>query len=260
MDVQIKKAIKAGNSSAVTLPRAWLNRDVRVELIKKTPETILLEVIKILNENIDLKDVIGIYLTGSYARNEETLESDIDILVITNKIDKEIINKGIYNILIISTELLYQKLDRDLFPIGQMIKEAKPLLNSEYLKSIEVKITNKNIKWYLETTKEKIILIKKILEKSKNLDILSDKIAYTLILRIRTLEIILKLINNETYSNKEFLRKIKNISKGNNSYEGYLNIKYEKDDKNRISLKEAKKLLSYLENQLEEIIGNKKIE
>jgi antitoxin component of MazEF toxin-antitoxin module len=45
MEIQIKKAIKAGNSSAVILPRAWLNKDIRVELIKKTPEIILSEVI-----------------------------------------------------------------------------------------------------------------------------------------------------------------------------------------------------------------------
>ena len=37
MSVQIKKAVKAGNSSAVVLPRAWLNKEVKIELFKKTP-------------------------------------------------------------------------------------------------------------------------------------------------------------------------------------------------------------------------------
>ena len=31
MEAQIKRAVKAGNSSAVILPRAWLNKEVRVE-------------------------------------------------------------------------------------------------------------------------------------------------------------------------------------------------------------------------------------
>ena len=64
---------------------------------KKTPEIILLDVIDIIKKYIDLSDVIGIYLTGSYARGEEDEESDIDVLVITENVDREMINKGIYN-------------------------------------------------------------------------------------------------------------------------------------------------------------------
>jgi len=30
MEIEIKKAIRAGNSSAVILPRAWLSKEVRV--------------------------------------------------------------------------------------------------------------------------------------------------------------------------------------------------------------------------------------
>src|SRR3989344_4393278 len=100
---QIKKTVKSGNSSAVILPRSWLNKEVRVELIKKTSETILLEVIKVLREHLDLKEIIGIYLTGSYARGEEDENSDIDILVLTKDIDRKMIREGIYNILIISS-------------------------------------------------------------------------------------------------------------------------------------------------------------
>ena len=39
MNMEIKKTVKAGNSSAVILPRAWLNQEVRVELVKKSQET-----------------------------------------------------------------------------------------------------------------------------------------------------------------------------------------------------------------------------
>ncbi|MEK6952380.1 MAG: nucleotidyltransferase domain-containing protein, partial [Nanoarchaeota archaeon] len=145
MNIQIKKAIKAGNSSAVILPRAWLNKDVRVELIKKTPEIILSDVFSIINKYVELKEIIGIYLVGSYARGEEDENSDIDVLVLTNNTDKEVIREGVYSILIMSSELLRQKLKRDLFPVGQMIREAQPLLNSNYLSSIEVNITKKNI-------------------------------------------------------------------------------------------------------------------
>src|SRR3989344_7719618 len=132
MEVQIKRTVKAGNSSAVILPRSWLNKDVRVELIKKTLEIILFDVLNIVKKQIETKDIIGMYLAGSYARGDEDENSDIDILIITKESDREIIIDGNYNILVISEELLKQKLESDLFPIGSMIKEAKPVLNSNY--------------------------------------------------------------------------------------------------------------------------------
>ncbi|MBI2047390.1 nucleotidyltransferase domain-containing protein [Candidatus Pacearchaeota archaeon] len=255
IEVQIKKAIKAGNSSAVILPRAWLNKDVRVELAKKTPEIMLSDIINISKKYISLKDIIGIYLTGSYARGEEEENSDIDILVVTKGIDREMVKEGFYNIMIISSELLKQKLNLDIFPVGQMIKEAKPLINSDYLYSIQVKITKNNIKWYLDTTGEKLRIIKEIISRieKKNKKYLSDKVAYTLVLRIRTLYIIKKLIENAEYSKKDFVKIIKSISKGVNAYERYLAVKNNLEEENGISIEEAGRLYEYLKNQLIEV-------
>ena len=251
MEVQIKKAVKAGNSSAVTLPRAWLNQEVRVELIKKTNNIILSETIDLLSRHLEIKNVIGIYLCGSYARGEEEKDSDIDVLIITDNIDKEIIKEGIYNFLVISQELLKQKLTSDLFPVGQMILEAKPLLNASYLNSLNVTVTPRNIKWYLETTKEKLNLLGKVINLTKDdKKYVSDSLTYTLILRIRTLEIIKKIINNEAYSKKDFLRLIKNISGMKNAYESYLAIKNDLSDESRTTLLEVKKLYEYLIKQL----------
>ena len=255
MDIQIKKAIKAGNSSAVILPKSWLNRDVRIELIKKTPEMILYDVLTLANKYLNLGDIIGIYLTGSYARGEEDKDSDIDILIITKNIDLELISEGIYNLLIVSSELLKQKLKEDFFPLGQMIKEAKPLLNSDYLDSLNIRVTEKNIKWYLDTTEDKIKLIREIIEKekSKNKNHVHDRIAYTLILRIRTLYIIRKLILNQNYSKKEFIELMKNISKGTNAYKGYLIIKNILKEENRVSIEETERLYEYLIGLLAEV-------
>ena len=149
MEIQIKRAVKAGNSSAVILPRAWLNRKVRVELAEKDSETILIEVIGVVKKHLPLDKIIGVYLVGSYARSEQSEESDIDVMVITSDVDMNMIEEGIYNILVISSELLNQKLDRDLLPVGQMIKEARPLINSELLELLDVKVTKKNVKWAL---------------------------------------------------------------------------------------------------------------
>ena len=251
MSIEIKKAVKAGNSSAIILPRAWLNQEVRAELIKKTPETILFDVINIVRRYIDLKEIVGIYLVGSYARGEESRESDIDVLIISSSIDKEMIYDGMYNILIVSKELLQQKLKQDLLPIGQMMREAKPLINSSYLNSIEIKVNKKNIKWYTDTTKEKLELIKRILEKIKKRT--DNRIVYTLILRIRTLYIIQKLINNKEYSKKEFMKLIAKISGSANAYEAYLSIKNNSGEPNKATKEEAERLYCYLEKQLDNV-------
>lgn len=252
MEVQIKRAVKAGNSSAVVLPRAWLNKEVRVELIAKTPEIILSDVLDIARKYIDLKNIIGIYLAGSYAREEQEVNSDIDILVITDNIDKETINEGIYSILIISSELLGQKLKNDLLPIGQMIKESQPLLNANYINSINVKVTKDNVKWYIDTTEDKLRIIGKVMDnaiknKKKYLD---DKVAYTLILRIRTLDIIKKLMKNKNYSKKEFVKIINNISKSKNPYARYFAVKNNSEENEGIGIEEAERLYDYLAKKL----------
>ncbi|MDO8508161.1 MAG: nucleotidyltransferase domain-containing protein [Nanoarchaeota archaeon] len=255
MEIQIKKTIKAGNSSAVVLPRAWLNKEVRVELIKKDNKTILFDVLDIIKEHIEFGEIIGIYLTGSYARGEEDANSDIDILVITRNLDKEVISEGMYNILIVSSKLVEQKLKQDLLPIGPMLKEAKALLNSAYLELIDVIVNKNNVSPYIETTENKLKIIKEIIEKikKKSKKNLSDKIAYTLVLRIRTLYIIKSLIEKNNYSKKDFIKIINNTSRGKTAYEGYLAVKNNQEDEARININEAERLYDYLKIQLGDI-------
>lgn len=254
MEIQIKRAVKAGNSSAVILPKSWLNEEVRVELVKKTPEIILASTLSILSKYMEIKEIIGIYLVGSYARSEEDGTSDIDILVITKNTDKQI-SEGIYNILALSSSLLKQKLEKDLFPIGPMIKEAKPLLNSVYLDSLDIRITKRNVKWYLDTTKEKIDLIEKIIRKIKEKDrkYASNPIAYTLVLRIRTLNIIKNLILDKDYSKMRFIERINKISGNENAYKAYLAVKNNLREENNISLEEIEGLHKYLKSELKEV-------
>ena len=253
MNIEIKKTVKAGNSSAVILPKAWLNQEVRVELVKKTPETILQEAINITEDNINPGEIIGIYLVGSYARGEESKGSDIDILVISAITDKEIIHEGIYNVLIVSEELLEWKLKYDLLPIGPMLKEAKPLINSPYLNLIKIKVTKKNIKWYIDTTREKLELVKKIFENTVEGEKVDDRVAYSLVLRIRTLYIVQKLIKNQIHSKKEFIKLIAKISGSNNAYESYLAVKNNAEENYRTTKEEAEKLDGYLRNQLNDV-------
>lgn len=253
MQIQIKKAVKSGNSSAVVLPRAWLNKEIRVELMRKSKETILNEVLDILRRHIPLEEVIGIYLVGSYARNEETDESDIDILVLTDSVNKELIHEGIYSITIISSKLLNYKIENDLLPIGPMIKEAKPLFNSAYIEQINIKVNKKNVNWYIETTRDKLEIINKAINKLEGVKYIPDVLIYTLVLRIRTLEIIERLINNKKYSKKEFISLINRISGTDAVYKSYVAIKNNVIKSPGVRIESVRKLYSYLENDLNRV-------
>jgi len=85
MNQIIKNSIPWGNSAGVIIPKKWLGKQVKITLIDRTTE-IKKEVFKIIDPY--LEDIIGIYITGSYARGEQTKESDIDIIVISNNTKK----------------------------------------------------------------------------------------------------------------------------------------------------------------------------
>ncbi|PIN88478.1 hypothetical protein COU61_04750, partial [Candidatus Pacearchaeota archaeon CG10_big_fil_rev_8_21_14_0_10_35_13] len=88
MELLTRKIIKVGNSAGVLLPRSTLGGRavIRIEKLRATPN----EILEIIKEC--LPGVIGVYLVGSYAREEED-ESDVDVLVITEGINKKI-NSG----------------------------------------------------------------------------------------------------------------------------------------------------------------------
>jgi len=255
MEAQIKKTVKSGNSSAVILPRAWLHKEVRVELVRKNDGEILCDVIKTLKVHLDLNKVIGIYLVGSYARGEENERSDVDVLVITSDISKELINEGVYSILIVSKELIEHKLKNDLLPLGPMIKEAKSLINKEYLDCLEVRITKKNIQWYIDTTKDKINLIERVIEEERKnkKKVIGDRLVYTIVLRIRTLMMIKGLKLGSAYSNHELINIIKNVSGETNAYDSYTCVKENGKEGYLTRIEEAEKLNHYLKKQLVEI-------
>ncbi len=252
----LKKTIKSGNASAVVLPKAWLNKQVRIELIDKSPEEILYEVLDAVKLIIDLQEIIGIYLVGSYARQDQEDTSDIDILIISEKTNKEVIKAGNYEIMIVSLDLLAHKLRENLLPIGAMLKEAKPLLNNNFLKEIKINITKKNIQWFLETTEDSLKIIKDSIdkiEKKKPDGKLSDAIAYSLILRLRTLYMIDCLNKGKDYKKNDFLNQIKDISGSLTAYNRYVYAKEHKENKRLLPLDEGKKLYEYLRGYLKKI-------
>lgn len=248
----IKQTIKLGNSSAVILPRAWIKQKVKVQLIK---ETITDKILEILKERDILKEARGIYITGSYARDEQTTDSDIDILVITNSLNKQMsINN--YEITLISKSSLDSKIKTNLYLLAT-IKEAKTILNDSLLQYYKALSPEIPIKKHLEEIKKITKINSSSIELSKeNKEKVADGIIYSIILRLRELYLIDSIINNKKYSNQALLAKIQEINP--ELYNAYLRIKRAKPAKNNSKPEDALALIKLTKKLIENAKQKKK--
>jgi len=247
----IKPIVRVGNSAGVLLPREWLNGKARVELFEK-PIDIKKDVFEILDDY--LEDIIGIYLVGSYAREEQTGQSDVDILAITKDINKRM-KSGKYELMLISAKNLKKELEKNILPLLPMIREARPLLNSmahdDYK---DIKFTQENTKFHIETTNSAL----EVIDKSIGLAELegrglSENIIYSLVLRLREVYIVDCLKYKKIATIKEFVSLIKKLTGSDKTYRLYLNVKNNKEKSNeQINTKEAKKIQDYITKKIKE--------
>lgn len=242
----IKKPFKIGNSMAVLIPKKWENEKIIVKPLKKS---ITKEVIEILTDNDILSEIKGLYLTGSYAREEQTENSDIDIIAITNK-KHGIIRERNYEISIIPEKNLLKSISKDLY-LFTSIKDAIPLINNEQLeiyKKIKQKI---NINKLLNEIESTLIINKSMIESCEELkENIPDGTIYSLVLRLRELYLIKSLINNKKPLKKEFLSEI-----GSEQYNIYTSVKNNKKSKNKTNIQQANLLLKKTREWIKELRG-----
>ncbi len=242
----IKPIIRVGNSAGVLLPKEWLSGTARVELIKE-PINIENDVLEILKSH--LKDIIGLYLAGSYARGEEKNRSDVDILAVTNKTEGKIKQKR-YNIILINKDSLKESMENNALPILPMLMESRAIINQDLIKEYTSKgLTKKNITPYIETTISALSVIKSVIDIDKESGMKSsDGTAYSLVLRLRSVYIVDCIMKNKKWSNKELVRLTKEISGSNTAYEGYLRVKDGKKGQNELPCAQAEAIYDYLQN------------
>lgn len=247
----IRPVVRVGNSAGVILPKEWLNGQAKVRLIEK-PIDVRKDVMEILSPYLD--NVMGIYLVGSYARGEETVRSDVDVLVITNKIDKRI-ERGKYNLLLISKERLEDRLKKNILPLLPMLREAKSIMNASLIEEYKkTKLTKVGLKKHIELSKSALAIDREMIRLDKEWPSnCSDAVAYSLILNLRTAHIVNKLRRNRNISNKEIKSLIKNVAGSLKAYDGYLRVKNDKKEKEDLPVKEADKLYNYIIKELGEI-------
>jgi len=247
----IRNTIRVGNSAGVLLPKEWLNTEVKVVL---QPLNITNDVIQTLMKEDLLKDTFGAYIVGSYARKEQTIDSDIDILVITINTNKRIKN-GKYDILLISKDNLEKELKTNVLPLLPMLFESKPIINKSLADSYrKTTLTKKNLRWHLETTKSAMKMVEKDIEVSKELkQETGDATAYSLILRLRTLYIIDSIKNKKMWTKLEFLGMIKKISGSLKAYERYVFAKNKKLLAYELPIVEAERLMSNINKKVGDV-------
>lgn len=255
----IKTVVKSGNGGAVWVPKNWLGQEVVVILPQK-PKLELKERIISLIEPY-LKEVISVFIYGSYARHEETKESDIDVMIITEKPLKMNIKEPKLEITAFELGKLKKAIEKHPVMYYQMVQEAEPLINAHVLEDLKnIRLENKNFKEYLNETKEHLKSNKELLELDK-LDgefIKSYSAIYSAILRLRGIFIIECILNKENFSNKNFKRWLARGGVNNDEFEQiysvYRSIRDNKKIKNiKIKISAAEKLLNILEKELKHI-------
>ena len=228
METIVKQTREVGTSAGVLLPRSWLNKQVVVTLFNPSKEKILQDISACLFKQNLNEDAKGVYLFGSYSRGEFDFDSDIDILIITEKTNK-LINYNNYEILLVSESSFSKNLPNNLNYLS-ILKEAKVIFNKELIEKYWLKKYKFNIKKSLLEI-DRIIKINKDAvrmceENSMNIP---DGIAYSIVLRMRELYLIKCLFSDKNYRKKDFLELA-----GDKVYSAYLRIKRNEKELNNL--------------------------
>jgi len=252
--IKTKIVQRFGNSSHIVLPKEYIGKKVKFLVEPKTFDTIKSDILEILKPY--LENILGVYLYGSYARNEQSIYSDVDILVITNNKLKIMNKTDDYSIVSVTLGEINEILKKNAILVLPIIKEARTIINPILLEKYKgYGFTKKNTKVFIDESE-------KILKLNKNglkLDFETGSLVYSLILRLRGLLMIKVILNNELYSKRTLFFYLENNVILKNKilelYRIYSNerdsIKIRKSDK--IAKKDIEKLLGITESLLYEV-------
>ncbi|MFH1248942.1 MAG: DUF2080 family transposase-associated protein [archaeon] len=255
MEAIIKDAIKVGNSAGILLPKSWEGGKVKAVLIEE-PLNIKWEVLRILEPY--LKDIIAVFLYGSYAREEHDKKSDVDVLVVANrKID--IPKKSRFDITVITEDKTGKMRDNDPIFFYSLLREAKPIINASFLLSLKKEEPRASyFRNFIESTKRMIKMNKEFIELDK-LDgelLESTSVIYSIILRLRGVFIINLILEKKEYSNTLFKNWIKNNAAGieyDKIYNIYRAIRDKKEPEEEGKIKDVEMLLHLLEKEISKL-------
>ena len=248
MEQVTKFVSKSGNGAIVYVPSKWMNKKVIVSLADLDIKE---EVLHLLKDN--LQHVIGVYLYGSYARNEQLEDSDIDLLIVVDK--KFDLNPSQFDIHMVEIKSLKDGLKKNPIIFFSIIREAKTLLNQYLLDELK-KFEVKDFSWFISTTKSALKISKGLLNlnKEEGAKYANNASIYSIFLRARGLYIIKCIKDNREYTNKGFLNYLINLGFESkfieNAYKVYRAEKVNKLIISDISIKDIYNLCLKLEKEI----------
>lgn len=255
---QIRKRVaRSGNSGAVWVPKEWLGEEILVTRIEPPKLSLSEEVINIVFPY--LKGISGVFLYGSYARKEETKDSDIDILAIAES-KFNLKNRKKFDIEIIETGKIKEAVQKNPF-VYAIINESRPIFNNSLLN--ELRQSKKDFKefinWFKETTRDSIKSTKELIEldKLESSYLTSYSVIYSMILRLRGIFLIKSILKDEMFTNYSFKRFMLNYlseSEFKRVYIVYRSVRDNSKLKNiKIEMMIANKILEVLEKEVDSL-------
>ena len=249
--ITIKRIAKpVGNGAHVFLPKHLINQEITINIKPKPP--IRKQILTIIEPH--LEHINGVYLYGSHARNEATPDSDIDVLIITNK-PFNIKAPQMHITVLLQSEIM-QAIEQSPLFMHTILREATPFLNPLLLREIKQRHrpTKIQFKKFIASTKRIININKTSLELDKETESKAGAAsAYSLILRLRGVFLLNNIITNTKYTTKKFTTWLeKRISKEKlaPAIQSYKEIKSGKKGKD-IPFTTAEALLIILKREVE---------
>ena len=165
------------------------------------------------------------------------------------------IKQGKYDLLLVSKDIVDEKMEKNIFPLLPMMIEAKAIINKFLLNNyIHTSLAINNLRWHIETTKSAMRVVNEYIKLAEEThQDVSDAAAYSLILRLRTVYLINCLKKGKKLAKKEFLNLIKKISGSLIAYERYIESKNKNTKESKLPVNEANKLMNYNITQIKEI-------
>ncbi|MDD5192291.1 MAG: DUF2080 family transposase-associated protein [Candidatus Nanoarchaeia archaeon] len=248
----LRRVTEIGNGAHIFAPKEWLHEEVIIIRVpRKNPKE---EILKLIYPHLD--KIIAVFLFGSYARNEQEMDSDMDVFVVSS--EKFKIRAKDIEVIVIPEDKLEtaKRLNPVLF--YSMLQEARPIINPSYLEKLkQEKVRFDYFKDFLKGTESSIKSIQEIMEmdrKLKNKEA-PGSVIYSLILRLRGIFIINFLLNKKKYSKKAFLAwLIKNLEVDfDNIHKVYRAFRDNKKISGKVSVKDAESLLSFIIKEIEKL-------
>lgn len=253
-----KRVGKCGTGAVAYAPKKWIGREVILVLPKEEEKNVEEKIVKVLQPN--LAKIQGIFLYGSYARNEQTKDSDIDVLVVATEPFK--VKAEGMDFIVISKELLIEKIKENPIEYYPITQEARPILNKELLDEIKkVKIEKSKLLWIKKSAGRPLKYIEELIkiDKKKGSKYLtSPSVIYSLFLRARGAYLAKCIIGGKTYyPTKQFREYVAESGVDSDLYGRLYSVYAAERDKKKsmvkVTLEEAKKFLGIVKKELQDL-------